>query len=460
MKADYDLVILGGGSAGYAAAQTGAKLGLQVALVEEADKMGGLCILRGCMPSKTLIETANRMRDIREAAEFGITVPPGARVEGAALLARRQRLGQSFQDSRLAEMRKGDFAILRGRGRFLSEHKLALHCGDEQELTFRTAIIATGSEPRLPDIEGLAKVPFWMSEDALQVEDIPERLLVVGGGAIGCEMGHCFEGLGSAVTLCQRSGNLLSHFPEEAGRELVAASRARGIHVLLNCETRSVQPRPRGEGIMLNVNVDGQARTLEGDQLLIATGRKPRIADLGLKEIGIVSDEHGIKADGKGHTSLPHIFAVGDCADGVDIVHHAVIEGEQAARNAHALLHGDALSDADTTPTVFAVFSHPEVIHIGPSAHKLAQRSDLVTRRVPLEEVGKALIRGIDTGFVQVFLEKDSDRLIAATGVGRGAVDFSHTLVVAIRAGMTMTEFLRIPHYHPTLAESWTYLES
>ncbi|MDQ8190050.1 dihydrolipoyl dehydrogenase family protein [Roseibacillus persicicus] len=458
MKRDYDLVVIGGGSAGYGAASTGIEQGLKVAVIEGAETLGGLCVQRGCMPSKTIIETANRMRDLREGSQFGIEVPEGARVDMDELQKRRRRMVSKFQGEREEQLKTEEFDLIRGRAQFVDSHHLKITDGEsEKRLSFRTAVIATGSSPRIPDIEGLSEVTFWLSRDALEAEELPEHLLVVGGGVIACELGCCFEGLGSRVTIINRSDTLLEKLPPEASQEIEQACERKGIELKLEAETKSVKQED-GEFIV-TIERGEQTEELRGSHLLIATGRTPQIDSLNLEAAQIDSDEKGISTNENCQTSQSHIFAVGDCADGIDIVHHAVIEGEQAARNARAIIDHKAQEPADKTPTVFAIFSDPEIIHIGPPQSELVDRDDLEERTLDLSNFGKAIIRGLDEGLLKVTFEKESGKLIAATGVGRGVIDFSHSMVFAIRQEMTLEEMLKVPHYHPTLAESWTYLE-
>lgn len=457
----YDLVVIGGGSGGYAAASRGAELGLRVAVVDGADELGGLCSLRGCMPSKTLIETANRLRAIRGASDFAIQVPERCEVDMKALQDRRSALVAEFQQERVSQLTDERFDLIRGTARFQDETTLVITLRDddgEEKLTFRSAIVATGSVPRIPDIDGLSEVPYLLSENLLAIDTLPSHLIVLGGGVVGCEMAHCFEGLGSEVTVIHSGESLLSKMPKDVSEELLKASRRRGITVHLEGKTSEITPS--AAGIELAVTSGDQEVRVNGSHLLIAVGRTPALENLALGNAGIDFTEKGIEVNECCATSREHIFAVGDCAKGVQVVHKAIAEGQQAAENAAAVVMGGQVAPVEGEPLIVAVFTEPEVIQIGPTPAELAEMGgEFTALRYPLNDMGKGIIKKVAEGFVAFTKEADSERLVAATAVGPGVIDFSHSMAVAIRAGLTQNQFYQVPHYHPTMAEAWTYPE-
>lgn len=459
---NYDLVVVGGGSGGYAAASRGAELGLKVAVVDGADELGGLCSLRGCMPSKTLIETANRMRAIRNAGDFAIKVPAGCEVDMKALQKRRSELVAEFQEDRVSQLEDERFDLIRGTARFKDDETLLVTLredGREVVLSFKAAVLATGSIPNVPTIEGLAEAPFFLSDDLLEVDALPQHLLVLGGGVIGCEMAHCFEGLGSEVTLLHSRGSLLGKMPEGVSEAVTEASRRRGMTIHFNAETTRVTQTE--EGIELTVTVDGVAQQVSGSHLLVAIGRRPNIDSLALEEAGIEFSQKGIEVNDFCATNKKHIFAVGDCAEGVQVVHKAVLEGKAAGENAAIEIEGGQAKPVDSNPLILAVFTEPEVIQIGPTPEELSRKSDdYTTLSYPLNDMGKGIIKRIEEGFVAFSKEALTDRLVSATAVGPGVIDFSHSMAVAIRRGLTQEQFYNVPHYHPTMAEAWTYPEA
>jgi pyruvate/2-oxoglutarate dehydrogenase complex dihydrolipoamide dehydrogenase (E3) component len=206
--------------------------------------------------------------------------------------------------------------------------------------------------------------------------------------------------------------------------------------------------------------MEGREEVIRGSHLLMATGRQPNIGSLGLKEIGVEFSRQGIVINDFCTTSQEHIFAVGDCSQSNEVVHLAVLEGAQAAENAAAFLEEGQGSPVDSTPNLTAIFTEPEVIQIGPTPDKLAERDEeFVTLSYPLNDMGKGIIKNLQEGYVSFTKEKLTGRLVAASAVGTGVIDFSHSMVVAIRRGLTQEQFYKVPHYHPTMAEAWTYPE-
>lgn len=451
-KESHDIVVIGGGSGGHAAAQTASDLGLKVALVENAEKLGGLCILRGCMPSKTLIETANRLRDIREARTFAIDA--GAAVlDVDALRARVERLVGEFQNYRVKSMNSDSYKLIRGTARFTSPHEIEVDGYGKIEAS--AMIIATGSHPMIPKLPGLEGTPFWTSDDVVKFPKLPRKIAIVGSGAIGMECAHLFEGLGSEVTVIIRGNAVMGQSDPEIGNTIEAASRERGITFLKNTEVARVDH----DGDLFHLDLDG-ADAIEVDALLIATGRNPSTSGLGLDEIGVATEKGRIVIDERTATSLPHIFAAGDCASPVPVVHLAVIQGEVAAKNAARVIgnnHLDAAEEWCKESAMLGWFTEPQSVQIGLAEHQVGEREvKILVGKEDYSDHGKGIIMGVKHGFVKVIADAESGRLLGAAGVGPQVVETAHLLQAAISQGHTAGEYLKIPHYHPTLAEAWS----
>ncbi|WAC19359.1 NAD(P)/FAD-dependent oxidoreductase [Luteolibacter sp. SL250] len=448
----YDLIVIGGGSAGHSAASTAAKLGLRCALVEAPGPLGGLCILRGCMPSKTIIETANRMRVIREADRFGITV--GTPVLDLPRL--RERAGvllKDFRDYRREEMGTAGYELLRGTANLTSTHEVELAESKERHQA-KAIIIATGSKPEIPEIEGLEGTPYWTSDDMIGLPELPETIAIVGHGAIGMEAAHLFEGLGSSVTVLVRGERILSHFDDDIAEAIEAESIDRGITFLKKTEIFHVEHK---DG-KFHLSLTGREK-LVADALLVATGRTPNTIGFGFQKAGIAMDRKRILIDDRCSTSLPHIFAVGDCASPVPVVHLAVIQGAVAARNAERIIrdgHSELSHEWSPETAMTGLFTEPQCVEIGMGVKEAAEkRVRILTGRINYNDQGKGMISGSRHGFVKIIAEADSHRIIGAAAAGPEVLETSHVIQLAISRGMTLEEYAAVPHYHPTLVEAW-----
>ncbi len=448
----YDLIVIGGGSAGHAAARTAAVLGLNCALIQPPGQLGGLCILRGCMPSKTLIETANRMRAIRDASRFGIDVPdPVLNIE--KLRSRLAELTGDFRNYREKEMTTADYKLIRGTASFTSSHEITL-AEDGSKISASAFIIATGSKPEVPPIEGLDKTPFWTSDDLVQLPDLPADIVIIGSGAIGMEAAHLLEGFGVKVTVVVRGERILSHNDPDISKAIEAESRELGIEILTNTAITSAAYL---DGKFKLITKDGAV--LETSQLLIATGRVPETIGFGFQKIGIAMDQKRILIDDRCSTSLPHIFAAGDCASPVPVVHLAVIQGEVAARNAERIIrdgHEELSAEWRPETAMTGLFTEPQCVEIGTSETTAKEKGiAVISGRVDYNDQGKGMIAGSKHGFVKIVADAGSRKIIGASGAGPDVIETSHVVQLAISNGMTLEEYAAVPHYHPTLAEAW-----
>lgn len=457
MRNAYDVVVLGGGSAGHAAATEAAALGMDTVLIENAEVLGGLCIRRGCMPSKTLIESANRLRALRQGGGFAITAS-GAQLDTAALQQRRRELVEGFRGAREAEMNSGGYQLIRGAAHFINAHQIEIREGGE---TYRCRaeafILATGSRPVVPEIPGLAGTPFWTSDQALEFDRLPARMAIVGAGPVAMEFAHAFEGFGCEVHLIYRKPHVLTSFPTDAAEVVERASRARGIHLHAACEVTQV--RHDAAGFQLELHSEGANSSLTCDALLMATGRSAAVDSLQLPKAGVVTSGGRILSDRTAVTSVSHIFAAGDCTSPTAVVHLAVLQGKVAARNAARLIGshtGEEKAGWFPRFTIAAVFTEPAVIRLGLDEEQARGRGfDPVTARADFADNGKAVIAGAADGFVELLADRTSGELLGALAVGPQVVETASAAMTAICARMTAADFAAVPFYHPTLAELW-----
>lgn len=459
---DYDFVVIGGGTAGYAAAERAVELGLRTAVVESGAQLGGLCIINGCMPTKTLIESGNRLREVRYAPSFGVRLPAGeARLDMRAVRKRKQRLVGEFRDFRDAELNAGDFDLMRGRAWFVGPHdvRVSLRDGSERCLFARTVLIATGSLPRLPELPGLDTVPYWLSDDVLELDELPQSLVILGGGAVGMEVGHFFDAGGCQVSILHRGSHPLSTLDPDLGEVLAKVSRGRGMTLETRVTTTGVERCPTG--VRVHWTRDGKEFATEGERLLVATGRVPRLEALDLAAAGLDVAGGRLAAGVTTATAVPHIFAAGDASSPRPVVHLAAIQGATAATNAARLLGKIHLAEpASYRPDLIftCLFTQPEVAQAGLNAEeaRLAGYRP-VTATYHYADHGKALIHGARDGFVRLVADRDTGRLLGGAVVGLSAVGLIHLIVVALAARMTAAEYAAVPHYHPTLEEIWSY---
>lgn len=455
----YDFIVIGGGSAGYAGASTGARLGLKTLVIESGEEVGGLCILRGCMPSKTLLESGHRALAIREAAAFGLQAEyRGA--DGVAIRARKKRLIGEFAAYRRGQLESGQFQFMRGGASFVDAETIEVRFADgsTQRIRGRTFLIATGSQISGPQIEGLEEAGFWTSDDALDAERIPGSVCILGGGAIALEFASYYAGLGVTTSVIQRSAQVLKEMDEDVTEALAAAFENRDI--ALYRETRLLRVTRSAHGKSVHFEHAGAVRMVEAEQIIHALGRVPAVVGLALERAGAKFESGSICTEPTQQCGAPHLFAAGDVCGPHQVVHLAIQQGELAARNAARVLGqlGGALEQVNYALNLFACFTNPEVAAVGLTERECAaQARDVCVARYAFADLGKALVRGATEGFVKLIAERSSRRLLGGACIGPEASELIHEIGVALSLGATAGDLAKAPHYHPTLSEIWAY---
>lgn len=447
---DFDAVVIGGGSAGYAAARTLAGGGARTALVESGPELGGLCILRGCMPTKALLHAAELRHAFREAARWGITAEH-VRVDLTKLLARKDELIADFAGYRRQQLEAGKFRFIRSRVRFVDSHTLELE--DGSRLSAAHFVIATGSVVPPPPIPGLVEAGYLTSDDALRLPHLPASLAVLGGGAVALEFAQFFARLGSEVTVIQRSAQVLRDIDEDVARELEKALRREGIRLFTG--TQNLRAERSGAGTRLAFEHEGASQSVEVATVLHGLGRRPNTDSLALDRAKVLTEAGRILADPRQRTSAPHIYAAGDCCGPHEIVHVAIQQGETAARN---ILNPTARVEMDYRILLSVVFTDPAVATVGLSekAARAAGRQVLVAT-YPFNDHGKSMILGCQDGFVKLLADAATGEIVGGACVGPQGGELIHEIAAAMGRRMTVRELAVLPHYHPTLAEIWTY---
>ena len=452
MRTDYDLIVIGGGSGGYAAAKKASSLGLKVAVVDGAEELGGLCILRGCMPTKALLETSNRMRAIREASEFGIKIDTPT-LDIDILRERKTRLIDDFQKWRIKGLEKGDFDLIRGKATFTSPTEIEVE--EHGLLSAKFFVVATGSNEVIPEIPGLADSPYWTSDDIVNLPSVPKSIVVVGTGAVGMESAFLFEGFGSKVTIISRSKPLLSDMEPSISAGMEKRCQDLGIEIIFEQTLKEVSHDTTGFTLTI-----GDGEKINCDQLILAVGRQPNIQGLNLPKAGFEADLPHLEIDAFCQSSQSHIFGVGDCSSPLAVVHLAVMQGEAAGENIAALLQDQKMEATwDSTLNMIGIFTDPEVVQLGLTDHEAREAGyDPISASYRFDDQGKGEIVGEKHGLVYLSADRKTGKLLGAAGMGPHVIDYAHTIMVALHQGLTLSEFLKIPSYHPTLGEIWTYV--
>ncbi len=447
---DYDVAVIGGGSAGFAAARVAAGAGLRVTLIDGAKELGGTCILRGCMPSKALLYAAEVRHLCRHAPTWGV-LPRETGFDFAAVMARKNAMIREFADFRRRQLENGAFELTRAYARFSGPHSLSLSNG--RALSARSIVVATGSTIAPPPLPSLNETGFITSDDALKLPTPPKSLIVLGGGPVALELAQFLARFDTRVTIVQRSPHVLKEFDPDAAAELETALRREGIALFTG--TRLVRAERRGDARSVTFAHEGRETTVAADEILLALGRVPATADLNLEAAGVKTDGRGIVADERMQTSAPHIYAAGDCLGRHEIVHIAVAQGETVGYN---IAHPFAPRKMDYSLMLSVVFTDPQVARVGLTEKEAsAQNRVCHAAKYPFNDHGKSILMDTKEGFVKLLADVRAGEILGGCCVGPQAGELIHEIVAAMAGRMTARQLAALPHYHPTLAEIWTY---
>lgn len=443
----FDLVILGSGSAAFAAAIRARDLGARVALVERKT-LGGTCVNRGCIPSKNMLHAAALAALARRDGFPGIRLN-GRVVDYRAVVEQKRDLVAELRkvkyEDLLAEYR---IELIQGHGRFVSPFIVEV---DGVRYEAGHVLVATGARPLIPSIPGLSEVPYLTSSRALDLEEVPRRLVVIGGGYIAVELGQMFARFGSRVTIVEMLPRIIANHEPEQSAELAQHLEAEGIDIRTGMKVVAVAR----DGAQVVARAHGKERSaqLRGDALLLAAGIRPNTDDLGLEAAGIAVDERGaIVVDEEMRTSVSHIFAAGDCTTlGPALVTTAAHAAAIAAENA---LNG-AARKVDLSAVPSAIFTDPQVASVGFREGDAEQRGFRVRSQIlPFTLVPKALAIRDTRGFVKMVVEEETQRILGVHMVAPMAADLIHEATLAVRLGLTAQDLVDTIHVYPTLSEA------
>ena len=442
----YNVVVIGGGTAGLVTAAGTAGLGGRVALVEK-HRMGGDCLNTGCVPSKALIASARAAHTIRHASRWGLRdAEPDFAFEAVMDRVRERRAVIAPHDSEERFESLG-VDVFRGQARFAGPREVTV--GDVR-LRGAAVVIATGSRAALPDVEGLAEARPYTNETIFdELRSRPDGLIVLGGGPIGCELGQAFARLGLHVTIVHTGARILEKEDDDVADVVRRSLEADGVIVLAGAIARRVTRR---EGrVRMELATAAGERTIEAEALLVAAGRVPNVEGLGLEEAGVAYTATGVTVDAHLQTSQPHVYAAGDITGGPQFTHVADHHARVVVRN---ILTPRLRSKADVSVLPWCTFTSPEVGRVGLSETDARRAGiDHDVWRQPLEEVDRAVVESEMEGFAKVITAKGSDRILGAVVVAERGGDLVHELVVAMKAGVGLKDLSGVIHAYPTFAE-------
>lgn len=442
----YHLVVVGGGTAGLVTAAIAAALGARVALVER-HLLGGDCLNVGCVPSKAVIRSARAWQAARRAeADFS-----GPRVAGegdfAAAMERMRRLRADISaHDGAARFRDLGVDVFLGEARFTGPDRVEV---GGSALRFRRAVVATGARPAAPPVPGLAEAGYLTNETVFSLTELPPRLLVLGGGPIGCELAQSFARFGSRVVLVEAEERLLPREDPDAAEAVRGALERDGVEVLVGARAAAVEGG--GGERRVRVLVGGEEREIAADELLVVTGRAPNVEGLGLEAAGVRFGRSGVEVDDRLRTSNPRVFAVGDVNGRWAFTHAADAQARMVVQN--ALFFGRGRVSKLVVP--WTTYTSPEVAHVGITAAEAAARADEVEAvTVPLAEVDRARLDGETNGYLRVYLERGSDRIRGATLVAEHAGEMIVPITAAMTAGIGLGKLGGTIFAYPTQAEA------
>lgn len=446
MAYDYDMIVLGGGAAGLTTSGIAASFGAKTLMIER-HRLGGDCTWTGCVPSKTLLKTARVAHQIRHASHYGLADQPPAFDFGATMKRLRAIREAIYEDADRPEIYEAMGVDVRfGTGRFVDPHTIEVE-GDDgaARVTGRYVTIAAGASAFVPPIDGLRDVPYLTNETLFDLQELPERLAIVGGGPVGSEMAQAFGRLGTRVTVIDLLDTILANDDPELTTLLQATLEKEGVRYVLGAGVKRVTRA--GGALSVEVEQDGQRRTIEADALLMATGRRANLDGLGLDAAGVAYTKHGITVNDRCRTNQRHIYAIGDVTGRYQFTHMSEHMGKVAASN--AIFKVPLKIDAKHVPWV--TYTDPELAHVGARERDLQARdATYKVYRFPYTKIDRAVTDGEATGWIKVFARPFTGKILGATILGARAGEMISEVALAMRHGLTLRQISDTIHPYPT----------
>ncbi len=443
----YNLVVVGAGTAGLVTAAIGASMGGRVALVERR-LMGGDCLNVGCVPSKGLIRASRAFADVRDAGEYGVVVPEGARVDFTAVMERMRRLRADISpNDSAARFRDMGVDVYLGQARFKADGVIEV---DGTELRYARAVLATGARAAAPPIPGLAEAGYLTNETVFSLTELPERLAVIGAGPIGCEMSQTFARFGSQVWLLEKTDRILPREDPDVSRIVEDAFGRDGVNLVKQCDIAGMENR--GDGKVLRFTCREGAREITVDRILVGVGRAPNVQGLDLEAVGVEYDERrGVKVDEYLQTTNRRVFAAGDICFPYKFTHTAEALAGIVIQN--ALFLKSRKTSSLTIP--WCTYTDPEVAHVGLYEREAEERGIPVqTFTHEMAEVDRAILDGETEGLVKIHTKSGTDKILGATIVARHAGEMISEITAAMNGKLGLKSLAYTIHPYPTQAEA------
>ena len=444
---EFDLVVIGAGPGGYETALAAAGE-MRVALVEK-DELGGTCLNRGCIPTKSLLHAAQLLEDIRHSGIFGVQAGEAA-FDFPQIQARKDQVVSQLRDGIALRLKQKKVAVYHGTGAILDAHTVKVRGTEEALLRAEHILIATGSRPALPPIPGM-DCPNVETSDTLlaKADNIYPRLLIIGGGVIGVEFASVFSALGSQVTIVEALPRILANMDKEISQSLKMLMKKRGVQVL--CDTRVQEIKREGETLYCLCVQGEKELSLEADGILVCVGRRPCFAGLFEEGFSVREDRGRILVNEHFETSCPGVYAIGDVIGGAMLAHAATAQGRCA------LAHMQGRTPPVSLVVPACVYTDPEIASVGLTAEEARERGlQAETHKYPMSANGKSLLTQQERGFIKVVYEKESHRLLGAQMMCARASDLISEMTQALVRGSTLEELAAVIRPHPTFSEGIT----
>ncbi len=447
-----DILVLGAGSAGRYAARAASSMGKNVTLVESGP-FGGLCILKGCMPSKALLRPAHVFHLLsHRLAELGLVLNGEVKADISAIVRIKNSMIGEMADDALQSIQKND-RIRIANGPFTFSGPQSGHL-DGQPVSFEKAVIATGSRIRIPAIPGLDRDWILTSDDILELESLPKSVLVLGAGPVGLELGQYLFHLGSSVTVVDTKLHWHPHVDRELGLSYINSLSSQGMRILLGA--RDERFETDGPVRRFIVGIEGKTHTIPFEKIFVATGRRPETESLNLHAARVDVDRHGhVHVDACLRTTNPHIFAAGDVTGILPVLNLATYHGEHAGRNTVLTVP----VPVPERPVPIAIFTDPEYARVGLTESQARDRNiPVMAGRIAFGDVGKAIVNRQTEGGLKIVANARTREILGAEMYGEGASELIHIMTVALHFRATIDQYHEILHIHPTLSETFKYL--